>query len=180
MQKEDTSSRRTPSRVWLSFLRGIIRLHIANTSQFTSSVTSENRPCCLPNFAHRSSSSFLPEKPVGTEQRTQRRGMSASQVDPHDKKRARDVSKVTRGEQAPRPAHEYGTVSPPPPPSSTDHINVDTKKKKVEKSSDTGYLTRQCYVRYVDYHRWAKASLARKIETYCIIYCLLYVWKFNQ
>jgi len=40
--------------------------------------------------------------------------MSAAQVDPHDKMRARDVNKVARGEQAPRPPHEYGTVSPPP------------------------------------------------------------------
>ena len=45
--------------------------------------------------------------------------MSAAQVDPHDKMRARDVNKVARGEQAPRPAHEFGTVSPPPPPSLT-------------------------------------------------------------
>jgi hypothetical protein len=42
--------------------------------------------------------------------------MSGAQMDPHDKMRARDVSKVTRGEQAPRPAHEFGTISPPPPP----------------------------------------------------------------
>ncbi|GMN30804.1 hypothetical protein TIFTF001_002976 [Ficus carica] len=43
---------------------------------------------------------------------------TAAQVDPHDKMRARDVNRVARGEQAPRPAHEYGTVSPPPPPTS--------------------------------------------------------------
>lgn len=54
--------------------------------------------------------------------------MSAAQVDPHDKMRARDVNKVARGEQAPRPAHEFGTVSPPPPPSSTH--NIDTKRNK--------------------------------------------------
>ncbi|KAF7828520.1 putative cytochrome c oxidase subunit 6b-like [Senna tora] len=81
-----------------------------------------------------------------------------SQVDPHDKMRARDVNKVAKGEQAPRPPHQYGTVSPPPPPSSTDHINTDhTKKKEEEKSSSgipqTDYQTRHCYVRYVDYHR---------------------------
>lgn len=50
--------------------------------------------------------------------------MSGAQMDPHDKMRARDVSKVARGEQAPRPAHEFGTVSPPPPPSSTNNDKV--------------------------------------------------------
>lgn len=48
--------------------------------------------------------------------------MSSAQVDPHDKMRARDVNKVAKGEQAPRPVHEFGTVSKPPPPSSTDHL----------------------------------------------------------
>ncbi|MCD7448827.1 hypothetical protein HAX54_046673 [Datura stramonium] len=46
--------------------------------------------------------------------------MSSAQVDPHGKMRARDVSKVATGQQAPRPVHEPGTVSKPPPPSSTD------------------------------------------------------------
>lgn len=49
--------------------------------------------------------------------------MSGAQVDPHDKMRARDLSKVARGEQAPRPPHEFGTVSPPPPPSSTNNTH---------------------------------------------------------
>lgn len=40
--------------------------------------------------------------------------MSSAQMDPHDKMRSRDVSKVARGQQAPRPAHAPGTVSPPP------------------------------------------------------------------
>ena len=39
-------------------------------------------------------------------------------VDPHDKMRARDVNKVAKGEQAPRPVHDYDTVSPPPSPQS--------------------------------------------------------------
>lgn len=89
--------------------------------------------------------------------------MSASQVEPHDKMRARDVNKVARGEQAPRPAHEYGTVSPPPPPSSTDHLNnnnnVKTKKNNKEEksgipqSTDSDSQARHCYVKYVDYYR---------------------------
>lgn len=52
--------------------------------------------------------------------------MSASQIDPHDKMRSRDMSKVARGEQAPRPAHEYGTVSKPPPPSSSSVPSAQT------------------------------------------------------
>ncbi|CAK9309440.1 unnamed protein product [Citrullus colocynthis] len=52
--------------------------------------------------------------------------MSAAQVDPHDKMRSRDLSKVARGEQAPRPAHEYGTVSKPPPPSSSSVPSAQT------------------------------------------------------
>ncbi|GAU38206.1 hypothetical protein TSUD_226260 [Trifolium subterraneum] len=58
--------------------------------------------------------------------------MSGAQMDPHDKMRARDVSKVARGEQAPRPAHEFGTVSPPPPPSSTNNaLHTTTNNNKV-------------------------------------------------
>lgn len=52
-----------------------------------------------------------------------------SHVDPHDKMRARDVNKEARGEQAPRPAHEYGTVSPPPPPSAVDSRNNQTERE---------------------------------------------------
>ncbi|XP_024171713.1 putative cytochrome c oxidase subunit 6b-like [Rosa chinensis] len=41
-------------------------------------------------------------------------------MDPHDKMRSRDVNKVARGEQAPRPAHEYGSIrSAPPKPTPT-------------------------------------------------------------
>ncbi|XP_059590108.1 uncharacterized protein LOC132252816 isoform X2 [Vitis vinifera] len=41
-----------------------------------------------------------------------------SVVAPHDEMRARDVNKVARGEQAPRPTLELGSISqaPPPPP----------------------------------------------------------------
>nr|GMD82333.1 putative cytochrome C oxidase subunit 6B-like [Ipomoea batatas] len=47
---------------------------------------------------------------------------AAAPLDPHDKMRGRDVNKVARGEQAPRPVHQPGTVSAPPPPS-TDSKN---------------------------------------------------------
>ncbi|KAL3840755.1 hypothetical protein ACJIZ3_025346 [Penstemon smallii] len=36
--------------------------------------------------------------------------MCAAIMDPHDKMRARDVSKVSRGEQAPRPPHQSPKV----------------------------------------------------------------------
>ncbi|KAB2626043.1 cytochrome c oxidase subunit 6b-3-like [Pyrus ussuriensis x Pyrus communis] len=35
---------------------------------------------------------------------------AASQVDPHDKMRARDVNRVARGEQAPRPVEDNPTA----------------------------------------------------------------------
>lgn len=60
--------------------------------------------------------------------------MSAANVDAHDKMRARDVNRVARGEQAPRPAHEYGTVSPPP--SHPTNNNNDTESKDTTKDDD--------------------------------------------
>ncbi|KAL1354462.1 putative cytochrome c oxidase subunit 6b-like isoform X1 [Arachis hypogaea] len=87
-------------------------------------------------------------------------------LDPHDKMRARDVSKVARGEQAPRPPHEFGTVSPPPPPSSTDYI--DAKKSNQDengaKVATTDYQTRHCYVKYVEYHRCIKQKGEKTFE----------------
>ncbi|KAK7309088.1 hypothetical protein RJT34_05555 [Clitoria ternatea] len=107
--------------------------------------------------------------------------MSAAQMDPHDKMRARDVNRVARGEQAPRPAHEFGTVSPPPPPSSTHNIDTKkTKKKQEEKArtseDSTNYKTRHCYVKYVEYHRCIqqkgeKAPECEKLGTYFRSFC---------
>ncbi|XP_031737981.1 cytochrome c oxidase subunit 6B isoform X2 [Cucumis sativus] len=105
--------------------------------------------------------------------------MSASQIDPHDKMRSRDMSKVARGEQAPRPAHEYGTVSKPPPPSSSSVPSAQTnldgndddrrrgsedRDNKVVMDEGVGTApsdirfpftnqTRHCYARYLEYHR---------------------------
>ncbi|OIV92804.1 hypothetical protein TanjilG_00938 [Lupinus angustifolius] len=101
--------------------------------------------------------------------------MSASApVDPHDKMRARDVNKVARGEQAPRPAHEYGTVSPPPPPSSTNTSNNNKVHKcgAPEKDGELrGSSYQHCYVKYVEYHRCInqkgeKAPECNKLDTY--------------
>ncbi|KAJ4728773.1 Cytochrome c oxidase subunit [Melia azedarach] len=91
--------------------------------------------------------------------------MSASQLDPHDKMRARDVNKVTRGEQAPRPAHESGTVSQAPVTKSksqtedeNDNRNKDNKDPvessetaPAESHFPTMNQTRRCYARYVQY-----------------------------
>ncbi|XP_023542926.1 cytochrome c oxidase subunit 6b-3-like isoform X2 [Cucurbita pepo subsp. pepo] len=92
--------------------------------------------------------------------------------------RPRDISKVARGEQAPRPVHEYGTVSKPPPPSSSSASSAqtnldgngdrrhggkdeDSKVVVVEEGVETApndmrfpftNQTRHCYTRYLDYH----------------------------
>ncbi|XP_051150196.1 putative cytochrome c oxidase subunit 6b-like [Andrographis paniculata] len=87
--------------------------------------------------------------------------MSASIVEPHDKMRARDVNKVARGEQAPRPPQQSPPVSRPPPPSSSaataDHssdkeeINFDhsTQSKKDNSSNQK----QRCYDSYYEYHK---------------------------
>ncbi|XVE57512.1 hypothetical protein DITRI_Ditri04bG0096600 [Diplodiscus trichospermus] len=84
-------------------------------------------------------------------------------VDSHDKMRSRDVNKVARGEQAPRPAHEYGTVSPPPTPQSTSPPSprqIPNKEiaGKLEKDEDDDVApqTRHCYESYVEYHKCIK------------------------
>ncbi|KEH27487.1 putative cytochrome-c oxidase [Medicago truncatula] len=112
--------------------------------------------------------------------------MSGAQVDPHDKMRARDLSKVARGEQAPRPPHEFGTVSPPPPPSSTNNthdIKNNNNKGENARTAENGsespsnnYQTRHCYVKYVEYQRCIqqkgeKANECEKIGTHLRSMC---------
>ncbi|KAI3523739.1 hypothetical protein L1887_02098 [Cichorium endivia] len=53
--------------------------------------------------------------------------------------RAKDLTKVAKGQEPPRPPHEPATVSPPPPPSST-----TTLEEKAEKSH-------RCYSCYLEY-----------------------------
>lgn len=86
--------------------------------------------------------------------------MSSAQMDPHDKMRSRDLSKVTRGQQEPRPAHDPGTVSPPPQ-------NEETfRAKRGEDGGGDGggdsagdeqfpvtNETRHCFDRYMQYHK---------------------------
>ena len=67
-------------------------------------------------------------------------------MEPHDKMRARDVSKVARGEQAPRPPQRTPNVSRPPPPSST----TTPEEKEAESTSSQ---RRRCYETYHEYQR---------------------------
>ncbi|XP_019190841.1 PREDICTED: putative cytochrome c oxidase subunit 6b-like [Ipomoea nil] len=75
---------------------------------------------------------------------------AAAPLDPHDKMRGRDVNKVARGEQAPRPVHQPGTVSAPPPPSSTDS-KLDAGKKA--SANAIGERIRHCYIQFLEYKR---------------------------
>jgi cytochrome c oxidase subunit 6b len=78
--------------------------------------------------------------------------MASTIVNPHDKMRSRDVNKVARGEQAPRPPHEPGSVedSPPPPP---DGGTIELRTAPSDFRFPTTNQTRHCYVRYLEYHR---------------------------
>ncbi|KAK8640037.1 hypothetical protein V6N13_138402 [Hibiscus sabdariffa] len=82
-------------------------------------------------------------------------------VDPHNKMRARDVNRVAKGEQAPRPVHEYGTVSAPPSPESTStppphKIPNKDIARRLEGESDVEPRGRHCYESYVEYHKCIK------------------------
>ncbi|XP_047088392.1 cytochrome c oxidase subunit 6b-3-like [Lolium rigidum] len=83
--------------------------------------------------------------------------MADNVVNPHDKMRSRDVNKVARGEQAPRPPHEPGSVadSPPAPP---DGGTIELRTAPSDFRFPTTNQTRHCYVRYLEYHRCMKAK----------------------
>ena len=63
---------------------------------------------------------------------------TSSVVDPQDKMRAKDVNKVkvARGELAPRPAHEPGTVSRAPPPSQSHPSNNNNNREHKDSKDD--------------------------------------------
>ncbi|CAI0418236.1 unnamed protein product [Linum tenue] len=84
--------------------------------------------------------------------------MSAAQVEPHDKMRSRDVNKVARGEQAPRPPHEPGEISqrpshPDPDPRQYDHDDDRDRTAPIDIRFPANNQTRHCYTRYIEYHR---------------------------
>ncbi|XP_011084122.1 putative cytochrome c oxidase subunit 6b-like isoform X1 [Sesamum indicum] len=80
--------------------------------------------------------------------------MSGSIVEPHDKMRGRDVSKVARGEQAPRPPQQSPQVSRAPPPSSTTpKVETETTRSLQLKKENLSNQMRRCYDSYYDYHK---------------------------
>ncbi|XP_031099176.1 putative cytochrome c oxidase subunit 6b-like isoform X2 [Ipomoea triloba] len=74
---------------------------------------------------------------------------AAAPLDPHDKMRGRDVNKVARGEQAPRPVHQPGTVSAPPPPSTDSKLDAG----KEASANAIGERIRHCYIQFLEYKR---------------------------
>ncbi|XP_072972207.1 cytochrome c oxidase subunit 6b-3-like [Typha angustifolia] len=82
--------------------------------------------------------------------------MEANVVDPHDKMRARDVNRVATGEQAPRPAHELGSIAdaPPPPPDGVIELHTVPSDARFPFTNQT----RHCYSRYLEYHHCVKAK----------------------
>ncbi|KQK13589.2 cytochrome c oxidase subunit 6b-3 [Brachypodium distachyon] len=94
--------------------------------------------------------------------------MASTVVNPHDKMRARDVGRVARGEQAPRPPHEPGSVDdspPPPPPAEAEGgTTVELRTAPCDFRFPTQNQTRHCYVRYLEYHRCMKAKEGDKSE----------------
>ncbi|XP_076917254.1 putative cytochrome c oxidase subunit 6b-like [Bidens hawaiensis] len=90
----------------------------------------------------------------------------AAIMDPHDKMRSKDLSKVATGQQAPRPAHEPGTVSAPPPLSSTKAPEDKANEKEAGK----------CYSSYLEYLKCTKqkgegVSKCKKFVENCISSC---------
>ncbi|XP_021841097.1 cytochrome c oxidase subunit 6b-3-like [Spinacia oleracea] len=76
------------------------------------------------------------------------------------------LSEVITGKQAPDPAHEYGTVSPPPSSPDQSYRNEDEVPQpnvEIELKTAPGdwrfpvqNQTRHCYTRYLEYHRCIK------------------------
>ncbi|XP_062028803.1 putative cytochrome c oxidase subunit 6b-like [Rosa rugosa] len=85
--------------------------------------------------------------------------MSAAQVEPHDKMRSRDVNKVARGEQAPRPAHEYGSIKSAPPkptPTPPPRPSSPPPSYKEEVEDEHNPVARHCYASYWQFHKCIK------------------------
>ncbi|XP_057475760.1 cytochrome c oxidase subunit 6b-3-like isoform X1 [Actinidia eriantha] len=76
-----------------------------------------------------------------------------SVVDPHDKMRARDVSKVATGEQSPRPAHEPGSIDTSKSPHQPSIKVEEVGTAPFDWRFPTTNQTRHCYTRYLEFHR---------------------------
>ncbi|TVU45453.1 hypothetical protein EJB05_04940, partial [Eragrostis curvula] len=90
--------------------------------------------------------------------------MSSSTLNQHETMRGRDVGRVARGEQAPRPPHEPGSISdsPPRPPESDKEEDwrpmIELRTAPTDFRFPTTNQTRHCYVRYLEYHRCLKGK----------------------
>ncbi|KAL6637060.1 hypothetical protein ACP70R_024632 [Stipagrostis hirtigluma subsp. patula] len=111
--------------------------------------------------------------------------MASAPLNPHEKMRGRDVGRVARGEQAPRPSHELGSVADSPPvpedvsvagnppapdtgsvadtpPAPTDKADaspvIELRTAPTDFRFPTQNQTRHCYVRYLEYHRCVKVK----------------------
>ncbi|XP_073148797.1 putative cytochrome c oxidase subunit 6b-like [Henckelia pumila] len=103
---------------------------------------------------------------------------TGSVMEPHDSMRSRDVNKVARGEQAPRPPQQSPPVSRAPPPSSTnpkvqDKSEASEALSKVETASSQ---MRRCYNSYHGYHRCvqekgSEAEECKKVADYYKTMC---------
>lgn len=81
-------------------------------------------------------------------------------MDPHDKMRSRNVNKVAWEEQAPRPAHEYGSIRSAPPkptltPPSQSPSPPPSYKEEVEDEHNHSCVW-HCYASYWQFHKCIK------------------------
>ncbi|XP_011084123.1 putative cytochrome c oxidase subunit 6b-like isoform X2 [Sesamum indicum] len=111
--------------------------------------------------------------------------MSGSIVEPHDKMRGRDVSKVARGEQAPRPPQQSPQVSRAPPPSSTTpKVETETTRSLQLKKENLSNQMRRCYDSYYDYHKCiqekgTEAQECKKVAEYYKSMCPEWIEKWR-
>lgn len=80
-------------------------------------------------------------------------GMADTAVDPRDKMRSRDVNRVARGQQSPRPAHLPGEVSDAPPDEAVDDV-LQVGTAPADFRFPFTNQTRHCYARYLEYHQY--------------------------
>lgn len=90
--------------------------------------------------------------------------MASTIVNPHDKMRSRDVNKVARGEQAPRPPHEPGSVADSSPLLPDGAATIELRTAPSDIRFPTQNQTRHCYARYLEYHRCMKAKEGDKSD----------------
>ncbi|KAL7137748.1 hypothetical protein ABFS83_10G113500 [Erythranthe nasuta] len=111
--------------------------------------------------------------------------MSASTVEPQEKMRARDVNKVARGEQAPRPPQHSPPVSRAPPPSSTTtKVETETNRSLQLKKDNSSNQMQLCYDSYHEYHKCIQekgkdAQECKKVQEYYKSMCPEWIEKWR-